>query len=522
MNFYPTINTNILKKGNNLTFLQLGKLEKVVFGKRHGLGEAYLKYGNMSLLEFAQKQFHVSENMLIDEKRKKEVIQVIKDETAKRLSPEIAERIEKQLEREYLALTADHFGPLNDPRYLSGELLSYAVTQYKTIPTDLLVLSCALVSFDNPSFPRGHEFHTLQNGVPTMNQLVFFPRKVRPLIVSGYPSYQQENITSLKERVDLYIREGVLSKSLAEKLNGIIDDVYVDPALFDLQTYSEQITKTNFKLWKKMVGDDEKSPNLIFLEQEFIVNTLILKHHLYTDSLINRILFDTTIYDSFVKNMDGVNRAFSLKDKSGTYLFWALPKGQKYRQQLWKEGNQLVSADGTYRVDLTPDAIANAIKEKELIPSALLDFIVLAFYYGMSLLGGSRQTTYLPDMKEAFMRFLNEIGDTENSNLVKSIPADKFSVVISGLAFLTDKNKDLIPATALDLLLYGDTKFTDTIKYMAQTATLQQVIARILPDVYAGEIPEAEQDEKLKNITIKDIDALTNFEKIVVSSGYIE
>lgn len=518
MNLYPITNQNIIKP-KNLDFLHLAKLEKAVFAKRPSLGETYLKDGNLSLFEFTSRQLVNPINTQISDLKKNEIIKTITKETSKRLNAEIAKSVGDQLKQNFQVITADHHGPLTDPRFLNSNLLIHNALLQNDQTKNIIVLSCANVSFDNISFPRGHEFHTINGEVASMNQLVFFPRKVRPLNVSGHPAYGQENLVQLKDRIQAFKREGIIKQELGDKLENIFNEIYTEPSVLEVETFSEQVTKTNFNLWKKLVG--ENSTNLIYLEQEQIVNALIVDNHLYRDTVINDILFKKSVTEVFIKYFDGISRGFSLENKTGTYLFWGLPKDQKYRTQLWKEGNKLVSSDKTFSVELTPVAIAKAIASKELIPSTLLSFIILSFYYGLSLVGGGRQTTYLTEMKNAYISFVKAINDDEDYNFVEDVSTTKLAATFPSVAFVADKNNNLIPATMLDLLLYGDQNYMETIAELAKKITIQQAIARELPKFYRIEIPEENQKENLKNISVSHIDKLTNFSSIVRTSGYI-
>lgn len=515
MNIYPILHTNTKKKNQNI-FL-LAKLEKAVFEKRPALGRNFDRDNLLSLKEFTKKQFDIPGNDAITEVKKKELIETIKKETTRLLDKEVADRIEKQLLRNYQVITTDHHGPLTDAGFLNGNLLVHSITEDSENVKDIIMLSCANISFDNPSFPRGHLFHTMGENGPVLNQLGFFSRKVRPLTVSGNPAFTLENLENVKTKILAMIREQLLKQEYADKLIAIIDEIYADPSVHSVKTFSEQVTKTNFALWKKIVGNN--SSNLIYLEQEQIVNQLIHDYHLTNNTLINRIIFDESLFEKFVRHFDGINSGFSLKKRTGTYLFWAFPKDQKYRVQLWKEGNKLISADRSYSVELTPAAIGKAIQDKELLPSTLLSFIILSFYYGLSLMGGRRQTSYLTKMKAAYENFILDIGELENLQLLHLVSTMKQSLPFPGVAFLQDKNRNKIPATTFDILLYGDSNYLDTIKHMAQSATVEQIVLRALPDLYRSAVPEAEQDEQLKSISHEAIDLVTQFDSLIKPIG---
>ena len=60
------------------------------------------------------------------------------------------------------------------------------------------------------------------------------------------------------------------------------------------------------------------------------------------------------------------------------------------------------------------EALAAALRKRELMPTMALCFIVLSFYYGLRCGGGFLQPNYLTQLKEAYARFLTEIK-AENS-----------------------------------------------------------------------------------------------------------
>jgi hypothetical protein len=97
-------------------------------------------------------------------------------------------------------------------------------------------------------------------------------------------------------------------------------------------TFTEQVTKTNFDLWQTFFHEQVPA-NFVSLEQETIVNRLLLKYHLDQSTIINQFLFDPSFEALMYHYFDGIMAGFSTKEQWGTYLFWALPRDQKYRMQ---------------------------------------------------------------------------------------------------------------------------------------------------------------------------------------------
>src|SRR5258705_1608290 len=109
MSLYPILQPQISERYKKKTVLLEG-LERAVFGRLPVLGQIYERNGSLSLLEFTQKQFNSKTGDLVAENKKTEVIAAIKDETEKQLGSAAAERIEKQLHKDYSIITADHHG----------------------------------------------------------------------------------------------------------------------------------------------------------------------------------------------------------------------------------------------------------------------------------------------------------------------------------------------------------------------------------------------------------------------------
>lgn len=262
-------------------------------------------------------------------------------------------------------------------------------------------------------------------------------------------------------------------------------------------------------------------PNLIYIEQEGIVNNLLDSYHLDQNTLIHKLLFSKKYHALLEKHFDGIVGGFSLQQGSGTYLFWALPQGQKYRLQLVKEGKYLVAKDGSYKVKLTPKEIRKALRNKELIPSTLLSFILLSFYYGVKLLGGKQQTTYLTQMKNAFINMQKELRNNLSSDYLSELRTTDLSINIESLAYMETEDKQLVPATGIDLILYGDSSSFSVIRLLSKILTIREVVYRALPVFYKRFYRETERELQLDSITQKDLEKYLGLGNTIIPSAKI-
>ncbi len=503
----------------------LEELENEVFKKRTVLGQVYKKNSSKSLLEFAGDQLKVigdySSSVL--EERRNELVSTIGDHIEGILGKEVRESISNQLQKYFSAITADHHGPITDPGFLNNNLLTSSTFQKidPEILKNVFVLSSANVSFDNDSFPRGHMFHSFKDQAVT-NQLVFFPRKVRPLTVAHHPSHTENDIAEAKKRVEGWVRDGTIGSDEASKIHSLLNDIYGTSENLNLKTFADQVTKTNFKLWKKLFEKDPESPNLLYVEQERIVNSLLLSKHINSKTIVNKLLFEDNYSNLILKYFDGISGAFAIGEERGTFLFWALPKDQKYKIQLWKKGNKLVSKDDSYSIDLTPESISKGIQEKELLPSTALSFIILSFYHGLILTGGGGQTTYQTHMKNAYIKLLEEIGEIDEASLTKKVPTDTQALVYPGVAFLQTPTGEMVPATTLDLLLHADHDYIEKIHDLVSKITVKQNLARVLPLLYSWLTNPSDAKDYLLKVTPQAIDEITGFTKVKKTLGMIK
>ena len=423
------------------------------------------------------------------------------------------------MRKHYSLSTTEHHGPITHPNSLNSVLLTaipFLTDTEREKPGNVIVLSCANISFDNPRFPRGHLFTGEKN---ITNQLVLFSRNARPCPVVYFPPYDKESITSALLRNDSWLKEGSVNEGVHELVSKVLKNIYSKSKAFKFDNFSDQVSYTNFLLWQEIFSNknQKNAPDLIYIEQEKIVIKLLKDYHLNKKTIVNSFLFDPNYHILIEKYFNNIQGAFSLKEKYGSFLFWALPKGKKYRIQLWRKEGRLVSEDGLYQVRLTPKAIRKAIENKELIPSTLLSFVMLAFYYGLNLRGGFDQTNYLTQMKDAFILMNKKLKNTLEIENMLDVPTDGLSLIRPILAFLESKEGIKIPATGLDFYLYSNENTLKIITEIAKKVTFEEAIYRALPSLYRAYCPQEYQQEELLAITEEEIDELTGLKNKVTS-----
>ncbi len=498
------------------------KLREAVLLKRPILKKILEKNGHKKLYDYAKDYTSVNLNPPI-RRRQNEFLKVFKEEVEKRLGPTVAEEAAEQLKHYYFISTADHHGPIVSPFFVNSNLLTAAPCLECPDPhlKHIIVLACANISVDNHTFPRGLTFHTLIENQMQMQRLAFFSANVRPSMVYTLPAYTTKEIDKMKSTLLSKDAKGEVGHRETERLMKLIDDIYNQPDVLACKNYSDQVTKTNYKLWKQFFAPSNVTPpDLIYLELETMVVRLLTEYHLYKDTVINHILFDPD-YEPLVNSyFEGIFGSFSREEESGTYLFWALPKGAKYKLQLWRKGKYLVSKDETYKIELTPENIQRAMEEKELIPGLLLDFITVSFYYGLKCLGGFNQVNYLTYMKNGYIKMNT---DLENYRSIEVCARAQTKELCDGLtiAFLEDPKGEMVLATGPDLILYGNENTWGQFLQISQNMTFEEALNPLMPEIYKITYPETEWDKELVNITDEEIIHLTGLDKKIKACAFI-
>ncbi len=490
------------------------QLKEKIFLKRPVLRSLLEKNGHKKISSYAAEYVDVNLNPVIQH-RQTELIETFQEEIERLYGKEIASKGAAQLSKHYFVSTADHMGPASHPFAVNSNLVTVSsCCERKTDPLEyLIVLPCASISFDNSTFPRGLQFHSAANPEnPSLQSYGFFGRNCRPSPVCNYHSYTSEDFQRTEKLMNDDVRKGKILARERDMMMALFEEVYKKSEILERKTYSEQMCLTNFELWRKCFqGNSLSVPDLLYLEQETLVSKLLLKYHLDSDTTIWHILFDPECFDMIMHYFNGMDVAFSEEDGWGTYLFWAIPPGSKYRLQLWKRGNELVSTDGSYRVGLNPKDLRRALEAREIFSSTLMDFIVLSFYYGLKCLGGFNQVNYLTQMKNAYLKMQVDRG---NYRSVETCARAQTKEMCDGfsLAFL-GYGDTMSLATGIDFLLYGKPDSLSKILEVCKTITLSEALNPLLPEMYKIAYVASEWEKHLLEIDAKSIVQLTGLDR---------
>ena len=442
-----------------------------VFERAPVLQDILQQYGAESIFSYTQTHQQIMPDAFFAD-RQQELIGVVAQKTEELFGSLVAKSVQRQLQKHYYVSTADHHGPICHPFFLSAN--ATAALPYMADPQpdmeNIIVFSCANVSLNNSSFPRGLFFHS--NKGKNVERLSLVPAKYNTQSVLGNAGYNAEDIVRLKKNISEKIHQNRISSAVGEKLFYLVESVYDQSVILGAQNYDQQISMTNLGLWKHFFATTVSHPRLVYISQESIVAQLLCLLLKKGNNVISDIVLHPD-YQALVRQyFDGVDGAFSFSEKKGTYLFWGMSSDQKRRQQLWFDGEYLKSADGSFVVAFTPAHITEKLMTGELVPSMLLTFIVLSFYYGLTCLGGFYQPSYMTIMKQSYSRLLAHIGLEEEMYACERVNAKRLGSDFT-IAFT---EQELSLATGMDLFLYGNQNTWNQLALTAKAVSVQEAL----------------------------------------------
>ena len=439
--------------------LSFDAIRKTVLDAKPVLAQVLEEHGSESLLEYFKQGPQGSAS--VPEDRKDEFLSVFRDMTARIVGNVAAESATRELSESWYVSTADHHGPLTHPFFFNSALMQAAANRAAGKRT-VVVLSCAGISVDNSSFPRGFLVHDEQLRQLRL-RLVSRTESSQP--VYSLSAYRHKEIASLKNQID------ASSLSFALKLNLIesVLPIYASSEALSFSRYGEQMTYSNFYLWKLLPGQHDT--DLIYLEQEALVAQLIVRHHLEAETVISELLTDARWQETFEQEFDGIAGAHSIEKGNGTFLFWGIEDSKRVAL---KRGDERISSRSRIR---------EGLETGTLMPSMSLTYCVLAFYYGINCGGGFSQVNYLTYMKEAYVRLLSKYDASGEERTMLVGVETRFFCGEFVLATL-GAGAELVSATPLDMYLYSNGETEGLLDMAMRAHTLRGAVDAIMPELY--------------------------------------
>ncbi len=426
-----------------------------VFALRPFLKEVLEKNGSQSLQQFAEA--NLKKVGPANEERKDELLSCIEKIVTTRLGSDVAKGLIHQLKQVYCASSADHHGILNAGLAVSSNaLLASGLQSFLQTPSPYtFVLSCASVSLNNDDYPRGFQFHAEKDGAWTTQKLSLLPSNAHSSLVYGFRAFKEEEVEKIEGVLRAAVRSNDVSKEIAEKVESVIKTVCRDPRVLGAPDLCSQSTIANRLLWNQLFANE--AGTLVYVELEELVKEALCSHHLNGSTSLTKLFFDDA---SALQRLLDAMTPFVRQGVMGTHLFWGISEKHQ-RVTLQKEGEWLVSADGSMKVAFTPTAIAEGLMNRTLMPNLFVSYVTLYLYYGIECLGGFNQIHFLHALRKTYQDIALDPPGLPPSSPMYQYGWDLF--------FL---NRE--PIHALDVVLYGGEDTWKRVQDSFKTVTLQE------------------------------------------------
>lgn len=497
-----------------------GAMKDIVLERRPILREIMAKCGTMSLMDYAVKYFDVNTNPVL-ELRKEELLSVVSEHLARDFDPATVQGVLDQLREYYVVSTSDHHGPVTHSFFLNSNLIM--ATAGSRLPHPIryaIAFSTSNIYMNNSSLPRGTIMHSVNEaGHLTEHRFNFFSKQSRTSVVWNYPPYVAQDVQDILDELKKENQKGCIDDATYERASALFREVYLESDALASPTYTGQVSRSNLLLWDRYFTSSRMpspAPRLIYLEQKAVVADLLRRHHLTESTELHEILFNPQ-FSFYLRNyFHGLQGTFTDTGDRGTYLFWAFPEGDSKRHPLrLEDGKRLVTEDGTWSVDLAPEAIGRALEEHKLVPGLLLSYITLAMYYGLKCLGGFNQVNTLTQAKNGYIKMCADLGRYKSIEACARVQTKEIGDGLM-IAFLSSPDGQTVPAMGLDLALYGGEDTWGNLVKMMETTTVEESIAPQMPDIYRTSLSIDGRDPELEELTNDDIINLIGLKKRIV------
>ena len=494
-------------------------MKDIVLERRPILREIMAKCGTLTLMDYAMKYFDVNMNPTL-ESRKGELLSVVREHLARNFDQVTTDGVIEQLRQYYVVSTSDHHGPVTHSFFLNSNLIM--ATAGSRLPQPIryaIAFSTSNIYMNNSSLPRGTIMHSVNAaGHLTEHRFNFFSKQSRTSVVWNYPPYVAQDVYDILDELKKENQKGCINDDTYAKAAALFTEVYLEPSVVNAPTYIGQVSRSNLLLWDRYFSSSQVSsppPQLVYLEQKAVVADLLRRHHLHESTELHEILFNPQ-FSFYLRNyFYGLQGTFTDTGDRGTYLFWAFPEGDSHRHPLrLDDGKRLVTEDGSWSVDLTPEAIGQALEEHKLVPGLLLSYITLAMYYGLKCLGGFNQVNTLTQAKNGYIKMCADLGRYKSIEACARVQTKEIGDGLM-IAFLSSPDGQTVPAMGLDLALYGGEDTWENLVKMMETTTVEESIAPQMPEIYHTSTSAENRDPKLAALTNEDIVKLLRLDKSI-------
>jgi hypothetical protein len=435
---------------------QFEVIKQEVLGRQKVLAQIFEKDGQKSIFEYVNG-WKIGKSATSDI-----FINALSELLENTYSRETAEGAVNQLKTIPLVSSIDHHGILNHPFFVNSNLVFSLRKELKY----LICLSTSGVSLNNSSYPSSFVYTSKDLKI---ERLSFFPEKMKMASVfSAKKIGRQEAEKTLKKVGNLN-----LDQAGKNKISGLINEVFLNAKVQNLENFSLQASAVSNILWKKFFPG---APEVLYVPVEDLASELICEIARDSKNIFHKLLFTKSGWELLEKHFNNISGSF-ISDKKGSFLFWGVDKKGR-RVHLKRGGGRLFGEN--FEVFFEPETICKVLKQRQMYPTSLVCFL-LVLYYGVTCLGGFNQVNWLTEIKNRFLELLSETGlEPESALKIANIETGNFAE--ANLAFGV-KSGGVFNATGLDIFLSGK-KYYLLIEEFSKQFTVSESVESLLPEIY--------------------------------------
>ncbi|HIJ54495.1 MAG TPA: hypothetical protein HPQ03_00050 [Deltaproteobacteria bacterium] len=401
----------------------------------------------------------------------------------------IANQAREELTRLPIVLTSSHTGIESYSIFIQGNILFalHALLGRKHNRA-VVAFSFGNVPLNNRTYPRGLLLYKVKpENLDLMPvRLPIFPDRLKRTASSCAPPFSSSMIDQSISSLGQIEKTGLISKKFHRSVKKVLREEFLSEDILNLSSYSQQVVVLNNRIWKRLYADLQAIPELIYIEIESIVRNLMVMDLSNQDSLVSHVLFNPTVRDQVITQLDGISGCWHLKnlkthvkenhtkkrpntiDPTGTIFFWWIDEwGKKVPLTLTPGGRGQCTLKGiggrgkTVEIAHSPDIIIEQLRQNNLLPSVFSCFLSFALARGVVCIGGCFQSDYLPVIQRAVCHALIDGGLKDVAQAVLHVKTDVYLPGMAGIMTQPELKPYLLPAGIFEILSGGGITSSD-------------------------------------------------------------
>ena len=450
---------------------------RIIQERRPLLGNILSEYGNLSVWDATSAL--LKRGQLYRQSYNSQFIDLLRL-TFPHLNKDYLEKLDVCLKQNPLVSTADHQCPINHPVYINSNIQLSLFTKFFSgnkepyvIPP---VLSFSSLPLNNTAYIRGLLMASMQGE----KRFTFFGSSMRHMALPMVKSLMFDEST-IKHWTKA--NKNSFTEDDLGKIVSTLKRVSKETEINKCDSYSEQISTWNKWFWLNFFP----KYRLEFLPIDLLSKTF------FNNILINnpqiplyKFLFNLPNEDK-LELFNGIYGCWDLKSNGGTFLFWGISKEKRLLPLQIKDNYLVCKTDAFAPIKWVPKEIGKAWSTGKIIPSLLMNYLIMVGHYGLFCSGAFNQIGYLQPIMKAYASGLTKLRLNSEQERVDAMGING---VHAFLYFLFGATKDLaMPLCGLNMLdeISKMSKIEESLKKITMNEVFTITAPLIFPYVVAAD-----------------------------------